>query len=323
MRTIKIIQTASQLPEKIVSNDDLAGMMDTSDEWIRSRTGILKRHIAVDETTASLAASVLQKLLKESGISADQIDFVLVATMSPDSMAPSTAAQASALAGLSNAFAMDINVACSGFVYGLTLAHGLVNTLGSHYGVVIGAETLSKLVDWQERSTAVLFGDGAAGVLVEAVDEPERLLAADLKTFGKEAKSLTAGHLWSSTTWNQPEKGSRYFQMDGHAVYSFATRQVAASIKRTFEKISADIGDTDYFLLHQANQRIIDKVADLLKQPVDCFLSNLSKYGNTSAASIPLLLDEMVTGNIVKSGQLLTFSGFGAGLSVGSIVYKY
>ncbi|AZZ60520.1 ketoacyl-ACP synthase III [Oenococcus sp. UCMA 16435] len=323
MRTIKIIQTASQLPGKIVSNDDLAGMMDTSDEWIRSRTGILKRHIAVNETTASLAASVLKKLLEESGISAEQIDFVIVATMSPDSMAPSTAAQASALAGLTNAFTMDINVACSGFVYGLTLAHGLINTLGSHYGVVIGAETLSKLVDWQERSTAVLFGDGAAGVLVESVNEPERLLAADLRTFGKDAKSLTAGHLWSSATWNQPEKGSHYFQMDGHAVYSFATRQVAASIKRAFAKTSADMSDTDYFLLHQANQRIIDKVADLLKQPADRFLSNLAKYGNTSAASIPLLLDEMVKGNVIKSGQLLTFSGFGAGLSVGSIVYKY
>ncbi len=323
MKTIKIVQTASQLPQKIVTNDDLAKIMDTSDEWIHSRTGISERHIAVSETTASLAGDVLKKILAQSGVAADQIGFVIVASMSPDQMAPSMAAEAIATAGLTNAFALDVNVACSGFVYALTLADGLINTLDADYGVVIGSETLSKLIDWQDRSTAVLFGDGAGGVLIKAVDGPKRLLAADLKTFADQADALTAGHLWSSEVWHQPKHESRYFHMDGHAVYSFATRQVAASIKRALDKIPNDLADVDYFLLHQANQRIIDKAADLLQQPAERFLSNVSHYGNTSAASIPILLDEMVRSAVIQPGQLLVLSGFGAGLSVGSIVYKY
>ncbi|EHN58275.1 beta-ketoacyl-ACP synthase III [Oenococcus kitaharae] len=323
MKTIKIIATASQVPEKIVSNDDLAAIMDTSDDWIKSRTGISNRHIAVNETTSSLAAGALKQLIQDSGIHPEEISYVIVATMSPDRLAPSTAATISAAMGLTNAFAFDVNVACSGFVYALQLAQGLVNSLSAGYGVVIGSEVLSKLVDWQERSTAVLFGDGAAGVLLETTQEANRLLAADLRTYGEQAESLTAGSYVASKVWQQPQTGSPYFQMDGKAVYSFATRQVPASIRRAFDQIEQTPDDSDYFLMHQANQRIMNKAAQILGQPNERFLSNVSEFGNTSSASIPLLLDQFVRQGVIQRDQLLTLTGFGAGLSVGTIIYHF
>lgn len=322
MKTIKIINTASQLPEKIVSNDDLSKIMDTSDEWISSRTGIKNRHIAVEETTASLAAGVIKKLLLQSQVDPAEIGFIIVATMSPDSTAPAAAAKAEQLAGLNGIAAFDLNAACSGFAFAFTTASGLVNSLDCKYGIVIGSETLSKLVDWQDRRTAVLFGDGAGGVLVQAVDEDERLLASDLKTLAGDADYLTAGFL-PRQGWGQKKLGSPYFQMDGHAVYSFATRQVSRSISDAFAKAKLKITDADWFLLHQANQRIIDKVADLLGVSQKYFLSSLKDYGNTSAASIPILLDLSVKKGLVKRGQLIVFSGFGAGLSVGTVIYRY
>ncbi|WEV71020.1 ketoacyl-ACP synthase III [Lactobacillus sp. ESL0785] len=311
---LTIKQTAHYVPPKVVTNDDLTTMMDTSDEWISSRTGIKQRHIAQDEQTSTLAIKVAQQLLEKANCPAEKIDFIIVATMSPDYLTPATAAIVQGKIGAKNALAFDINAACSGFIYALTLADKLLATY--HCGIVIGAEVLSKLVDWQERSTAVLFGDGAGGVLVEQSPQAA-LIAEDLAAYGQDGDTLTAGYqpVNSAFSNDQTDKHKYYFEMDGRAVYRFATHEVPASIERAIAQTTWQLNDVDWFILHQANGRILTSIAHHLGVPEEKFLSNVAKYGNTSAASVPLLLDEAVTTGRIKRGQKLILSGFGGGLT--------
>lgn len=321
---LRIKQTAYYVPDKIVSNDDLTKFMDTSDEWIASRTGIKQRHIAQKQQTSDLALQVAQQLLTASDLPATSLDFIIVATMSPDYQTPSTAALVQGQLQADQAFAFDISAACSGFIYGLALADKLLATTYQR-GLVIGAETLSKLVDWQDRSTAVLFGDGAAGVLVEADASHPGLVAEDLQTLGAQSSALTAGYLPLNSIFNQDQTDpqQRYFMMDGHAVYRFATHEVPNSIQRVLTKADWNVDDIDYFLLHQANGRIIKSIAQHLDQPVTKFLQNVAEFGNTSAASVPLLLAQSVANNQIQRGQKLILSGFGGGLTVGSLALIY
>lgn len=312
----KITATASYVPEKIVTNDDLSNLMDTSDEWIHSRTGIKRRRVAVGENTSDLCIRVAQTLLQDAQLSAESLDFILVATITPDFNTPAVACQVQGAIGAVNAFAFDISAACAGFVYALSMAEKLIRT-GDKKGLVIGGEVLSKVLDWNDRSTAVLFGDGAGGLLLEASSE-QHLLKESLKADGTRGMSLTSGFRTNENPFSQNAPAySACMQMIGREIFDFATRDVVASINDLTQDEAID-----YFLLHQANSRILDKVARKLKQPREKFLQNMQDYGNTSAASIPLLLDEEIKRGTLSlgSGQKVVFSGFGGGLTWGTML---
>ncbi|MGJ1011467.1 beta-ketoacyl-ACP synthase III [Enterococcus casseliflavus] len=312
----KITATASYVPEKIVTNDDLSNLMDTSDEWIHSRTGIKRRRVAVVENTSDLCIRVAQTLLQDAQLSAESLDFILVATITPDFNTPAVACQVQGAIGAVNAFAFDISAACAGFVYALSMAEKLIRT-GAKKGLVIGGEVLSKVLDWNDRSTAVLFGDGAGGLLLEASSE-QHLLKESLKADGTRGMSLTSGFRTNENPFSQNAPAySACMQMIGREIFDFATRDVVASINDLTQDEAID-----YFLLHQANSRILDKVARKLKQPREKFLQNMQDYGNTSAASIPLLLDEEIKRGTLSlgSGQKVVFSGFGGGLTWGTML---
>lgn len=312
----KITATASYVPEKIVTNDDLSNLMDTSDEWIHSRTGIKRRRVAVGENTSDLCIRVAQTLLQDAQLSAESLDFILVATITPDFNTPAVACQVQGTIGAVNAFAFDISAACAGFVYALSMAEKLIRT-GAKKGLVIGGEVLSKVLDWNDRSTAVLFGDGAGGLLLEASSE-QHLLKESLKADGTRGMSLTSGFRTNENPFSQNAPAySACMQMIGREIFDFATRDVVASINDLTQDEAID-----YFLLHQANSRILDKVARKLKQPREKFLQNMQDYGNTSAASIPLLLDEEIKRGTLSlgSGQKVVFSGFGGGLTWGTML---
>ncbi|GAB2026752.1 beta-ketoacyl-ACP synthase III [Lactovum odontotermitis] len=301
----KIRAVAHAVPEKIVTNDELAQHMDTSDEWIRSRTGILQRHLAAEnETTTDLSAAVAEKLLAQAGIAAETLDFIIVATMTADTVMPSTAAKVQARVGASNAFAYDMTAACSGFIFALAQADKLIMSGAYRCGLVIGAETMSRVLDWSDRSTAVLFGDAAAGVLLDNSGSQPLILAEKLQTDGSRADKLTCS-------------SKEFLKMDGRAIFDFALRDVPKNIK----EVAGD-EEIDYFLLHQANARILDKMAKKLGQPREKLLQNLQNYGNTSAASVPLLLSEMTEAGTVKPGQKILLSGFGGGLTWGSLLIQ-
>jgi 3-oxoacyl-[acyl-carrier-protein] synthase-3 len=312
----KITATASYVPEKIVTNDDLSNLMDTSDEWIHSRTGIKRRRVAVGENTSDLCNRVAKTLLQDAQLSAESLDFILVATITPDFNTPAVACQVQGAIGAVNAFAFDISAACAGFVYALSMAEKLIRT-GAKKGLVIGGEVLSKVLDWNDRSTAVLFGDGAGGLLLEASSE-QHLLKESLKADGTRGMSLTSGFRTNENPFSQNAPAySACMQMIGREIFDFATRDVVASINDLIQDEAID-----YFLLHQANSRILDKVARKLKQPREKFLQNMQDYGNTSAASIPLLLDEEIKRGTLSlgSGQKVVFSGFGGGLTWGTML---
>ncbi|MFZ8764373.1 beta-ketoacyl-ACP synthase III [Enterococcus diestrammenae] len=315
----KITGTASYVPEKIVTNHQLAEMMDTSDEWISSRTGIKERRIATVENTSDLCTKVAQQLLAEAKIDPMDLDFILVATMTPDYQSPATACIVQGQIGATKAFAFDIAAACSGFVYALSMADKLIRT-GSQKGLVLGGEVLSKVVDWQDRRTAVLFGDGAAGVLIEAGGTSPLILKEQLAADGTRGQSLTSGFRNNNSPFveKQPLENEA-LTMDGRGIFDFVLRDVVASVQQL---LGDELADVDYFVFHQANARILDKVARKLKVPRELFLQNLQHYGNTSGATVPLLLDEMVRKQTLTlgSGQKVVLSGFGGGLTWGTLL---
>jgi len=324
---ISILQTASSIPKKIVTNDDLAKMMDTSDEWISKRTGIKQRHVVTEQSTSDLCVDVSQKLLRQANLPAKQIDLIIVATMSPDYLTPSVSAMVQGRIGADNAAAFDINSACSGFAYGLKIAKQMLTANKSKYALLIGGETLSKLVNWQDRSTAVLFGDGAAGVLLtNAYSNSAGILADDLQTKGRLGHYLTAGYLANKSPFYQAvstDSANKYFLMNGRQVYKFATENVPGSIRTALRKAGLQTSDVDYFVLHQANSRIVERIARDLGVSAAKFPINIQEYGNTAAASEPILLDELVKKKIIRRGNIIVLSGFGGGLTIGTIVLKF
>lgn len=319
MKFGKITATASYVPKQVISNHQLAEIMDTSDEWIFSRTGIKTRHIAQDENTSDLCIQVAKQLLADSQTPASEIDFVIVATMSPDYNSPSVACLVQGAIGATNALAFDLGAACAGFVYALSMGEKLIRT-GSKKGIIIGGEVISKILDWQDRATAVLFGDGAGGVLLEE-NEQQHLLKESLHADGTRGMSLTSGYI---NPHNNPYRQASApkntcLTMVGRDIFDFATRDVAKSIA---ELIEGEKETIDYFLLHQANSRILDKMARKLQVDRAKFLQNVDKYGNTSAATIPILLDEAVRAGTIVLGhnQKVVLSGFGGGLTWASVL---
>ncbi|GAJ25973.1 3-oxoacyl-[acyl-carrier-protein] synthase [Liquorilactobacillus sucicola DSM 21376 = JCM 15457] len=328
METIKVVKTARCVPAKVVTNDDLSKIMDTSDEWISSRTGIKQRHISVGENTSQLCAVVAEQLLKKSGWDVESIDLLLVATMSPDTYTPATAALVQGKIGAHNALAFDISAACSGFIYGLNVAEKFMTSSGSACNrvMLIGGEVLSKVIDWTDRTTAVLFGDGAAGVLLERQEDggASRFISSSLHTYGELGDKLEAGKTEALVSFPmEGEHKIKAFSMSGRDVYKFATHKVPVSIEEAVKKAGLTLDQIDYFVLHQANSRIVAQIAKRLNQPLAKFPMNIAKYGNTSAASVPLLLDELVSDKTIKRGQTIVLSGFGGGLTVGTQIIKY
>lgn len=317
---LQIFQTAHYVPKKVLTNEDLSKMMDTSDEWIYSRTGIKTRHIVETENTSDLCINVARQLLDKAKISPEQIGFILVATMTPDYQSPSVACQVQGAIDAYQAFAFDLTAACAGFVYALHTAKGLLHDLPvGQVGMIIGGETLSKVVNWQDRTTSVLFGDAAAGVLVRSSDELG-IIKSRCYADGHYAQSLTSGFIDNQSPFSlSQEIISDKLTMNGRDIFDFTTRTVANSLD---EFLGDEKENIDYFLLHQANVRILDIMAKKLKVDRAKFLQNMEYYGNTSAASIPLLLSESVEKGTIKIGskQKLVFSGFGGGLSYGHIL---
>lgn len=318
----KITAIAKYVPEKQVSNHQLSEIMDTNDEWINSRTGISNRHLAVTENTSDLCTQVARQLLAQSQTTPAELDFILVATMTPDFQTPSVACQVQGAIAADNAFAFDLNAACSGFVYAMAMAEKLIRS-GSRKGLVIGGEVLSKILDWQDRGTAVLFGDGAGGVLLEA-DDTAHILAEKLAADGKRGLSLKSGGASGGNPYGLAAAANESLQMNGRDIFDFAVRDVPKNIQAVLNLAELETSMVDYYLLHQANQRIVEKIARKLKEPLTKFPMSMATYGNTSAASIPLLLhDEVAAGNItLGSNQTLVLTGFGGGLTWGSLVLK-
>ena len=315
----KIIGTGSYLPEKIATNDFLSTIVDTTDEWISSRTGIRSRHIATgDETTASMAYEAAKKALNDAGMKPEEIELIIVATCTADTLVPSTACDIQGRLGAVNAAAFDLNAACSGFVYALNTADAFFQCGTYKNALLVGVETLSRIVNWKDRTVCVLFGDGAGAAVVKA--EESGLIATDMGSDGSKSESLIVKNRENNNPFEPGEKPMDYLYMDGSAVFKFAVRVVPKSIQTVLQKAGLTTGDVDWFLLHQANLRINQAISRKLHVPIEKMPHNMDHCGNTSGASVPLLLDEVRKNGQVKSGQTIVLAGFGAGLTWASAV---
>ncbi|KAL6844046.1 hypothetical protein ACP4OV_025719 [Aristida adscensionis] len=329
----KLVGCGSAIPKLSISNDDLSKIVETSDEWIAARTGIRNRRVlSGDETLRGLSIQAAQRALEMAQVKADDVDLVLLCTSTPDDLFGG-AAQVLTEVGCTNAFGFDITAACSGFIVGLITATRFIKGGGLRNVLVVGADALSKFVDWTDRGTCILFGDAAGAVVVQACGADEDgLLGFCVQSDGNGQKHLNAGTSNDESILSKtngvpgfPPKKATYscIQMNGKEVFRFAVRCVPQSIEKALEEAGLPASSIDWLLLHQANQRIIDAAASRLDIPSDKVISNLANYGNTSAASIPLALDEAVRSGQVKTGDIIAASGFGAGLTWGSAIVKW
>lgn len=319
--TTRIIGTGSCLPETVVTNDFLSTIMDTSDEWITTRTGIRERHLVKDETTTSLAIGAAKQALAAAGVAPAELDLIIVGTVSGDHVTPSTACEVQAGLGAVNAAAFDINAACSGFLFGLHTVNAYIRSGMCKTALVIGAESLSRIMDWNDRSTCVLFGDGAGAAVVRA--DETGLLAYEQGTDGEKGRHLCCPNRTNNNPLIQTDKTLGYTRMDGQEVYKFAVTYVPASILRVLEEAKLQPEDIKYYILHQANLRIIKSVAKRLKLDEDRFPISLDHCGNISAASVPILLDEVNKKGMLQKGDKLILSGFGGGLTWGTCLIEW
>lgn len=321
-----IIGTGSFLPEKILTNLDLEKMVDTNDEWIRTRSGIQERRIADENTaTSDLATKAALAALENAGKGPEEIDLILVATVTPDMAFPSTACIVQKNIGAVHAAAVDIEAACTGFIYGIAMAESFVKTGLFKNILVIGAETLSKICDYTDRNTCVLFGDGAGAAVVSEVEGDYGILSNYLGADGGGAQLLTLPGGGSRIPASEKTIGERlhYIRMDGTEVYKFAIKIMGEAADKALEKIGMSKEDIDFLIPHQANIRIIESATRRLKISPDKVYVNLNKYGNMSAASVAVALDEVNKNNLLKDGDTVVLVGFGGGLTWGSIVMKW
>lgn len=319
--TARIIGTGSCLPEAIVTNDYLSTIMDTSDEWISSRTGIRERHLVKEETTASLSLEAGRRALAAAGVAPEELDMIIVGTLTGDYITPSTACEVQAGLGAVNAVAFDINAACAGFLFGLHTVNAYIQSGMCRTALLIGAETLSRIMDWDDRSTCVLFGDGAGAAVVQA--QEHGLIAYDQGSDGEKGKYLACRNRTNNNPLVQTGKGYGYTQMDGQEVYKFAVTYVPNSIHKVLDKAGLQPEDIKYYLLHQANLRIIQAVAKRLKVDSDRFPISLDHCGNVSAASVPILLDDVNRKGMLQKGDKIILSGFGGGLTWGTCLIEW
>jgi 3-oxoacyl-[acyl-carrier-protein] synthase III len=324
---IAITGTGSATPKKMLVNQDLSHLVDTSDEWIRTRTGIKTRHLASEtESLSILATQSAQKALAMAKVNPIDLDLIILATSTADDLFGS-ATQVQGLLGASRAVAFDLTAACSGFVFGLATASQFIRTGIYQNVLVIGADILSRWVDWSDRTTCVLFGDGAGAIVCQASEKSDHLLGFDLNSDGTQNHCLNLpydGHtkyLIHDVSIRQGNYAP--IQMNGREVYRFAVAKVPEVIEKVLAQAELTTNDIDWLILHQANQRILEAVAKRLEIPPEKVISNLSHYGNTSAASIPLAFDEAVRQGKIKKGDVIATAGFGAGLSWGAALFKW
>ncbi len=324
MTRAKILGTGRGLPERVVTNDDLAEFLDTSDAWIRERTGICQRRIAAKETLLELCEEAARQAMDQSGVEAGELDMIIAATLTADHPLPNLSSSLQRVLGADNAVCFDLSAACSGFIFALTTAQMYIQSGHAKKVLVLGGEILSKIMDWTDRSTCILFGDGAGAAVVGVSENEEGILAADLGSNGKKGGVLSLPGRPVENPFRPAEKGPEkcYVHMEGQEVFKFAVSQVPASIRKLLEESGKSIDDVDCFVLHQANLRIIRSAAKRLKAPEEKFFINMERYGNTSAASVPIALDEGIRSGRIKKGDLIVLSGFGGGLTWGSMLVQ-
>ncbi|KPK34002.1 MAG: 3-oxoacyl-ACP synthase [Betaproteobacteria bacterium SG8_40] len=315
----RIVGTGSYLPEKVLTNRDLEKMVDTSDEWIRTRSGIRERHIAADgEVASDLAYAAATRAIDSAGLTPADIDLVIVATTTPDMVFPSTACILQSKLGIGGCPAFDVQAVCSGFVYALNIANMFICSGQAKRALIVGAEVYSRILDWTDRTTCVLFGDGAGAVVLGASDEPG-ILASKLHADGSYSDKLSVpGWVCGGKT-----TGSPFVQMDGGSVFKFAVRVFEEVAHEVLDAAGLTIADVDWFIPHQANIRIMEASARKLKLPLDRLISTVERHGNTSAASIPLALDESVSAGRIKRGDTLLLAGVGGGFTWGGVLLRY
>jgi len=320
----RIAGTGSALPDKVVTNHDLESMMDTTDEWIQSRTGIRERRAIVDgETTVSLSEIACRRALEAADVDPKEIDLFVLGTTTPDLIFPSSACLLQPRLGLGECGAMDVNAACSGFMYALSIADKYIRTGDAKKVLVGGAETLTQMINWNARDTAVLFGDGAGAVVLEASDEPG-ILSTHIHASGKEA-DLLCTDVGVSRGFDrlQENDGRAEIYMKGNEVFKFAVRTLGRIVDETLEANNVSKEELDWLIPHQANLRIISATARKLNMSMDQVVITVDRHGNTSAASVPLALDEAVRDGRIQRGQLMLLEAFGGGFTWGSALIRY
>ncbi|MHC8441749.1 MAG: beta-ketoacyl-ACP synthase III [Candidatus Eutrophobiaceae bacterium] len=316
----RIISTGSYLPEKILHNRDLEQMVSTSDEWIAARTGIRKRHIAADtESCCDLAEHAARNVLEHSALPATSIDLLIVATTTPDQIYPSIACRVQHRLGMKHGPAFDLQAACSGFIYGLGVAEQFIRAGNARRIMVIGAETMSRTLDWSDRYTCILFGDGAGAAIVDA-SEKHGLLVCSMCADGQHADLLyTPGAIGRAATENSPP----YAVMNGREVFKIAVRTMVQNALDSLQKCGLKPSDIDWMVPHQANIRIVSAIANALELPMEKVVCTVEEHGNTSAASIPLALDVAVRDGRIQAGQIVLLLAFGAGFTWASAVFRW
>ncbi|MCZ6696667.1 MAG: ketoacyl-ACP synthase III [Acidobacteria bacterium] len=318
--------TGSALPEKILTNADIERMVDTSDEWITSRTGIRERRVAsADEYMSTFATRAAEEALRSAGMKGSDLDVLICATVTPDMPLPATACFVQKNLGARRAAAFDISAGCSGFIYGLAVADGLLATGGRQNVLLIGAELLSKFVDWKDRSTCVLFGDGAGAVIMSSGEEPHGVLSVAMHSDGRMADFIyvPGGGTREPTSERTVAERRHYIRMRGNETFKMAVRSMEETSREVLRDAGLEANDVNLFIPHQANRRIIDAVGSRLGFREDQVFVNIERVGNTSAASIPVALDEAVRAGRVQEGDILLFAAFGTGLTWGAAVCKW
>ena len=328
---VKILGAGKFVPHNIATNDDFAKIVDTNDEWITTRTGIKKRHIANGEPTWYLGAMAAKAAVKNSGVEPEDIGLIIVTTITNDYSTPSISCIIQRELGVKGSMAIDVNCACSGFVYGFDMAKRYLQTDDNlKYALVVSAEELSKITDYTDRSTCVLFGDGAAAVVLEKCENS--IYSAYLGADGTGAKFLLAKSYDSHTPFSNgevkveddmPKRDNNCLYQDGREVYKFATKTLPLACEKSCEMLGITPNDIDCIIPHQANKRIIETAAKNLSLPLERFFLNLEEYGNTSSASVPLALCDAIDTGAIKRGDKVCLVGFGAGLTYGSVIFEY
>lgn len=322
MKYAKVIGTGGYLPKKVLTNADLEKMVDTTDQWIRERTGVEQRHIAApNETTCDLAEAAARQAMAAAGVTPASIDLIIVGTTTPDHVFPSVASQVQDRLGNYGCAAFDVQAVCTGFIYALSIADQFIRTGNATRALVIGAETFSRIIDWTDRRTCILFGDGAGAVIVEAADEPG-ILSSHLHADGryKELLWVPAG---VSTGYDKTRENAAYVEMRGNEVFKVAVNTLGRIVEETLAANQMTSADIDWLIPHQANARIISATAKKLRMPMERVINTVNTHGNTSAASVPLALDVAVRDGRIQRGDTLLLEAFGGGFTWGSILLKY
>jgi 3-oxoacyl-[acyl-carrier-protein] synthase-3 len=319
MISSKIVGVGSYLPEKILTNNDLEQVLDTSDEWIQARTGIKKRHIAdKNQKTSDLATIAVENALKNANLNSNDLDALIVATTTPDLIFPATAVRVQNNIGMNSGFAFDIQAVCSGFLYALQLGDSLIKSNKAKRVAIIGAETMSRIIDWTDRSTCVLFGDGAGSVILEKTESNEHQGIVDIELFSDGSLQDILAVNGGVSDGNLDKK----IEMNGREVFRYAVTKMPESIKSIVNKNEVTLENLDWVLLHQANERITKAVVDKLGINIEKAVSTVSHHANTSAASIPLALEHYISNGKVKTGDLIALAAVGGGLTWGSALLK-